>query len=189
MNKLNDLLTLDDTIPAFELYYLAICYGNNGLNVEFGTGRGVSTVALALGLKQLGKYKLDSYDIRECKRARKLVKCYGVENVNFFRADALKQCRKFEPFSLGLCFIDLSCNSEYLRKILEELKFKMKRCGVICVHDSKHGKVSKVIQDFLDDNNFWYMTELNVGTGLALLKHKQCFGDIGVSQDEYAEKV
>jgi len=179
MNKLWQLQQLDESIPVYELFELAQQYGDLGYNVEFGTGRGITTAAMAQGLSPK---LLFAYHVKERPNAKKIMERFNIKNVRFIKRGALKVCKMFDPFSIGFCYVNLSSNPKYLKKVLETLRFKMHVLGALCISGSKQSKVARVIRDFLDADKHFYLVELNVNRGLSVIKFKRKFADIGISE-------
>jgi len=179
MIKLHQLQQLDETIPVYELYELAQQYGDLGYNVEFGTGRGISTAAIAQGLNSK---LLFTYHVKERPCAKKMMERFNIKNVRFIKSGVLKVCKMFDPFTIGFCFVNLTSNPEYLQKVLEKLRFKMHVLGALCIFGSKQSKIARVIRDFLNVDRHFYAVELNIHRGLNVIKFKRKFADIGISE-------
>jgi len=179
MYKLWQLQQLDESIPVYELYELAQHYGDLGYNVEFGTGRGITTAAIAQGLNPK---LLFAYHVKERPSAKKIMESFRIKNVRFIKRGALKVCKMFDPFSIGFCYVNLSGNPKYLKSILEALRFKMHVFGALCVSGSKQSRVARVLRDFLNVDKHFYLVELNIHKGLSVIKFKRRFADIGISE-------
>jgi len=179
MSNLWQLQQLDESIPVYELYELAQHYGDLGYNVEFGTGRGISTAAIAQGLNSK---LLFTYHVKERPSAKKMMERFHIRNVRFIKSGVLKVCKMFDPFTIGFCFVNLTRDPEYLRKVLEKLRFKMHVLGALCVFGTKQSNIAKVIRDFLNVDKHFYAVELNIHKGLSIVKFKRRFADIGVSE-------
>jgi hypothetical protein len=108
--------------------------------VELGVLNGYSTIAIAQGLKELGRGRLDAYDLFEDYEFRhgsrdevyrRIVEAGVGDHVELNKTDAFMVHHNYRAGEVHLLHVDLSNTGEILARIMETWDEKMVQGGII----------------------------------------------------------
>jgi len=116
--------------------------------VELGTRTGVSTRALAEGVKRTGG-TLNAIDINDCSQFLEGVQC------NFIHADDMTVALPANP--IDILFIDTSHMLDHTFAELERWVPCVREGGFILLHDMNCGGVLEAVQNFCTKTGYQYL--------------------------------
>jgi hypothetical protein len=141
--------------PSVELHYLyrtALRCGGNVANL--GTFRGISTMALAHGLKEHGSgrvYAIDYYDRNTCFDVEKLTTIFEerglIDQVQFCKGHTQDWARKLSSARFNFIFIDADHQYESTKQDFQFWSPLLAKDGEIAFHDVNLNTVERVIEE------------------------------------------